>query len=45
MIHVLKHVAATIHAWAFTVPQRKHAIVVRRANQIDLLGAPHGGRG
>jgi hypothetical protein len=45
MAHVLEDVAAAIHAGRLAVPQRKHAVVVAVAGEVNLLRAPdRGGR-
>jgi len=45
MIHVLEHVAAAVDPRPLAIPHRKHAVVPGGTDQIDLLRAPHGGRG
>jgi hypothetical protein len=45
VVHVLEDVAAAVHARALGVPHGEHAVVLGRADQVDGLGAPDGGRG
>ena len=45
MVHVLEDVAAAVHARALAVPHGEHAVVLARADQVDGLRAPDGGRG
>ncbi len=40
-IHVFEHVAAAIDAGPLAIPQRKDAVVIRLADQLDLLRSPH----
>ena len=44
-VAVLEHVAAAVHARALAVPHGEHAVVLGRADQVDLLRTPDGGRG
>jgi len=44
-VGVAEHVAAAVHARALAVPHGEHALVVGLRAQIDLLRAPHRGRG
>ena len=44
-VRMLEHIAATVHARAFAVPHRKHAVVFLLRVHRHLLGAPaRGGR-
>ena len=45
MVHVLEHIGAAVDTGALRVPHREHAIVFGRANEIDRLRTPDGGRG
>ena len=44
-VHVLEHVAATVHAGSLAIPQGEHPVVIRFPDQVHLLRAPHGGGG
>ncbi len=42
---MLEYISAAIHAGPLAVPQSEHAVVVRAAGQVHLLGTPHRGSG
>ncbi len=44
-VSVLEHVAAAVHARAFSVPHREDAVVLGAFEHVDLLRSPHAGGG
>src|SRR3954463_12726182 len=44
-IGMLEHIAAAIDTRTLAVPHRKHAVVARLREKIELLRAPDGSRG